>query len=400
MPASTCSRRWAGDRRDRDGTGGSGEHARHPHRGRRHLGRHLQPRAGGEDRARARHRARDDPRRVPGWRGGAGAAQRRAIRRVAERFELYACGVELANAFGELTDPAEQRRRFEAEMAEKQRLYGERYPIDEDFLAALAAHAAGQRRGARLRPAGDAGDGRQPHRAGAVDAGGGAGRSSGCVKPLRSMLGARRQRAWSAPERHRRCEAVAARYAVAMTPGDRGPDRPRRPGRPDRAPVRARCPPSWCTRPRSAPTRSATRPTRRCEGIVHRYPDRVLLKLIHVCPVYCRFCFRREMVGPGGPQALTAEALDAALRLHRRRMPEIWEVILTGGDPLVLSPRRLGEVTRAARGHRRTSRWCAGTRRVPVVGPGRGSRTTLVAALSTSAARPSTSPSTPTTRAS
>ena len=58
--------------------------------------------------------------------------------RVAERFELYACGVELANAFGELTDPAEQRRRFEAEMAEKQRIYGERYPIDEDFLAALA----------------------------------------------------------------------------------------------------------------------------------------------------------------------------------------------------------------------------------------------------------------------
>ena len=58
--------------------------------------------------------------------------------RVAERFELYACGVELANAFGELTDPAEQRRRLEAEMAEKQRIYGERYPIDEDFLAALA----------------------------------------------------------------------------------------------------------------------------------------------------------------------------------------------------------------------------------------------------------------------
>ena len=58
--------------------------------------------------------------------------------RVAERFELYACGVELANAFRELTDPAEQRRRFEADMAEKQRRYGERYPVDEDFLAALA----------------------------------------------------------------------------------------------------------------------------------------------------------------------------------------------------------------------------------------------------------------------
>jgi len=59
--------------------------------------------------------------------------------RVAERFELYACGVELANGFGELTDAAEQRRRFEAEMAEKERLHGERYPLDEDFLAALAS---------------------------------------------------------------------------------------------------------------------------------------------------------------------------------------------------------------------------------------------------------------------
>ncbi|AOF91015.1 EF-P lysine aminoacylase GenX [Sinorhizobium sp. RAC02] len=59
-------------------------------------------------------------------------------RRVAERFELYACGVELANAFGELTDAAEQRRRFELEMAEKARVYGETYPLDEDFLAALA----------------------------------------------------------------------------------------------------------------------------------------------------------------------------------------------------------------------------------------------------------------------
>src|SRR5437763_3406510 len=78
-------------------------------------------------------------------------------------------------------------------------------------------------------------------------------------------------------------------------------------------------------------------------GIVHRYPDRVLFKLVHVCAVYCRFCFRREMVGPGKATALSDDAYRAALdyiRSHR----EIWEVILTGGDPLMLSPRRLAEI--------------------------------------------------------
>jgi lysine 2,3-aminomutase len=78
-------------------------------------------------------------------------------------------------------------------------------------------------------------------------------------------------------------------------------------------------------------------------GIVHRYPDRVLLKLVHVCAVYCRFCFRREMVGPGKADALSRTAYEAALD-YIRAQPQIWEVILTGGDPLMLSPRRLGEV--------------------------------------------------------
>src|SRR3954470_19681790 len=80
------------------------------------------------------------------------------------------------------------------------------------------------------------------------------------------------------------------------------------------------------------------------DGIVHRYPDRVLLKLVNVCAVYCRFCFRREMVGPG-KQVLTAAQLDTALA-YVRTHPEIWEVILTGGDPLVLSARQLGEIMR------------------------------------------------------
>ena len=79
------------------------------------------------------------------------------------------------------------------------------------------------------------------------------------------------------------------------------------------------------------------------EGIVHRYPDRVLLKLTHVCAVYCRFCFRREMVGPGKAKALSTATLARALDYIRSRR-EIWEVILTGGDPLVLSPRRLRDV--------------------------------------------------------
>ncbi|MDP2205583.1 MAG: lysine-2,3-aminomutase-like protein [Alphaproteobacteria bacterium] len=81
------------------------------------------------------------------------------------------------------------------------------------------------------------------------------------------------------------------------------------------------------------------------KGIVHRYPDRVLLKPVHVCAVYCRFCFRREKVGPGS-EALSAEELATALD-YIRNAPNVWEVILTGGDPFVLSPRRLAEIMAA-----------------------------------------------------
>ncbi|ABD07656.1 L-lysine 2,3-aminomutase [Rhodopseudomonas palustris HaA2] len=79
------------------------------------------------------------------------------------------------------------------------------------------------------------------------------------------------------------------------------------------------------------------------EGIVHRHRDRVLLKLVHVCAVYCRFCFRRETIGPGKDNALSREATAAALD-YIRAHPEIWEVIFTGGDPLMLSPRRMAEI--------------------------------------------------------
>lgn len=113
------------------------------------------------------------------------------------------------------------------------------------------------------------------------------------------------------------------------------------------------------------------------KGIVHRYPDRVLLKPLHVCPVYCRFCFRREKVGPGG-EALSADELDDALAYIRAR-PEIWEVILTGGDPLMLAPRRLGRLLAAldAIPHVAVIRIHS---RVPVADPGRITEE-LVAAL-------------------
>ncbi|MET0430322.1 MAG: lysine 2,3-aminomutase, partial [Microvirga sp.] len=81
-------------------------------------------------------------------------------------------------------------------------------------------------------------------------------------------------------------------------------------------------------------------------GLVHRYPDRVLLKPLHVCPVYCRFCFRREMVGPEGLGTLGEADLARAFAYIAER-PEIWEVVVTGGDPFVLSPRRLAHIAEA-----------------------------------------------------
>jgi lysine 2,3-aminomutase len=80
-------------------------------------------------------------------------------------------------------------------------------------------------------------------------------------------------------------------------------------------------------------------------GIVHRYPDRVLLKPTLLCPVYCRFCFRREVVGKKGAM-LDQASLEGAFDYIRQR-PQIWEVIVTGGDPFLLAPRRVGEIVRS-----------------------------------------------------
>ncbi len=114
------------------------------------------------------------------------------------------------------------------------------------------------------------------------------------------------------------------------------------------------------------------------EGIVHRYPDRVLLMPTHTCASYCRFCFRRETVGPDGEGSLSPDALRRALAYIAER-PQIWEVILTGGDPLILSPRRLGAIMDALKAidHVKVVRLHS---RVPAVDPARVTPA-LIAAL-------------------
>lgn len=104
-------------------------------------------------------------------------------------------------------------------------------------------------------------------------------------------------------------------------------------------------------------------------GIVHRHQGRVLFKAVSACPVYCRFCFRRETIGPGKDNALSKEEFDAAIA-YIAAHPAIREVILTGGDPFILSPRRIEEITGrlAAIAHVKLIRWHS---RVPVTDPAR-----------------------------
>lgn len=171
-----------------------------------------------------------------------------------------------------------------------------------------------------------------------------------------------------APDRLNEAEQVAERYAIAITPAMAALI-----DRTDPAdPIARQFVPSVAeltVRPEEREDPIGDLAHSPVEGIVHRYPDRVLLKAVHVCPVYCRFCFRREMVGPQGLGTLSPEALDKALAYIAER-PEIWEVILTGGDPLVLSPRRLGEMMERLAGieHVKVVRFHS---RVPVVEPDR-----------------------------
>ena len=179
------------------------------------------------------------------------------------------------------------------------------------------------------------------------------------------------------PERLAGLERVAARYAVAVTPAmaelidvaDAADPIARqflpRPEELDAAPEDL-----------ADPIGDAAHTP--VKGLVHRYPDRVLLKLTHACAVYCRFCFRREVVGPAGEGTLTAAEIDAALA-YIAGDPAIWEVILSGGDPLVLSPRRLRAVMDAlgAIDHVKVVRLHT---RVPVVDP-KAITSDLVAAL-------------------
>uniref|UniRef100_A0A7C1P0T3 Lysine-2,3-aminomutase-like protein n=1 Tax=Agrobacterium albertimagni TaxID=147266 RepID=A0A7C1P0T3_9HYPH len=165
-----------------------------------------------------------------------------------------------------------------------------------------------------------------------------------------------------------RLDAVAERYAIALTPTVRALIDPTDP----HDPIAAQYIPSateLIDHPAERLDPIGDHPHSPVEGIVHRYPDRVLLKLVHVCPVYCRFCFRREMVGPQGDGNLAGERLETALD-YIAANTGIWEVILTGGDPLILSPRRLRDVSErlAAMDHVKVLRIHT---RVPAVDPER-----------------------------
>jgi lysine 2,3-aminomutase len=165
------------------------------------------------------------------------------------------------------------------------------------------------------------------------------------------------------PERAAELEAVAARYAVAITPPmaelSRTCEAVARQFVPDAAELDQR--PEERADPIGDEAHSPV------EGIIHRYPDRVLLKANHACAVYCRFCFRREMVGPQGLRPLSPDALDAAFAYVAAR-PAIWEMIVTGGDPFILSPRRIADLMARASAipHIKVVRFHT---RVPVVQP-------------------------------
>ncbi len=181
-------------------------------------------------------------------------------------------------------------------------------------------------------------------------------------------------------EKRDELEAVAALYAVAITPAMAALIDPHDPA----DPIARQFVPDAAelvTSPqeRADPIGDAAHEV--SAGLIHRYPDRVLLKLVSVCPVYCRFCFRRETVGQAGSGMLAPAAIDAALG-YIRGHDEIWEVILSGGDPLIAAPRRLAGVMQAlsAIDHVKVVRFHS---RVPVVAPERVSDA-LVAALTAS----------------
>src|SRR2546423_891412 len=186
------------------------------------------------------------------------------------------------------------------------------------------------------------------------------------VKPLRPPAGL--VDAGLAPlERLAELDRVAARYAVAITPAitelidPLDPDDPvARQFVPDRAEL------DVSEDERADPVGDEAHAP--VEGIVHRYPDRVLLKLADICAAYCRFCFRRETVGGGS--GLLGEAALAAALAYIRAHPQIWEVILTGGDPLLLSARRLAAVAAELAGIEHVKILRVHTR-VPVAAPSR-----------------------------
>ncbi|MGH1418306.1 MAG: lysine-2,3-aminomutase-like protein [Hyphomicrobiaceae bacterium] len=190
--------------------------------------------------------------------------------------------------------------------------------------------------------------------------------AKGTIKTVEELI----DRGFVKPDTKDTLELVSSRYSVAITPAIADLIDPTDPADPIALQFVPQARETHHQPSENADPISDEKMTK-TPGLVHRYRDRVLLKLVDICPVYCRFCFRREMVGPKPdqhPQGQLSEADLMSAMSYISNHKDVWEVIITGGDPFVLAPRRIQDVVERinAIDHVKVVRWHT---RVPCVAP-------------------------------